>query len=204
MNKTTQASYNLAAGNYKKKFADYLPYRDSIEKFISFLPADCRILDVGCGPGLNAANFAAHSCQVTGIDFSAEMIRLAKEACPTGTFRVEDVNQISFAQKFAAVCASFVIVHLTDDETDRFFNTLPQLLTGANPKLYLSFMTGKTAGFETNSFSSHPIFFNYYDKEVIKKKLSAVGFTLVSEETKPYPEPDASITTDVFLILEYH
>jgi ubiquinone/menaquinone biosynthesis C-methylase UbiE len=180
-----------------------LPYKKSIEKFISFLPPKCSILDVGCGPGVNALHFTAHGHHVTGIDFSKEMIKLAREVCPAGTFRVEDVNEISLDKKYNAVCASFVIVHLTDNQTFRFFKKLPRLLTGDKPKLYLSFMTGKTPGNETTSFSENPIFFNYYDQEVIKQKLAALGFVVLSEETQPYPETDGSITNDVFLMLEY-
>jgi cyclopropane fatty-acyl-phospholipid synthase-like methyltransferase len=157
---------------------------------------------VGCGPGINAGHFIAHGHHVTGIDFSSAMIKLARETCPTGTFRVEDVNQISLDKKYDAICASFIIAHLTDSETARFFKKLPRLLTGDKPKLYLSFMTGKTPGNETTSFSGHPIFFNYYDQEIIKKQLAGLGFVVLSEDTQHYPEPDGSITTDVFLILE--
>jgi hypothetical protein len=64
-------------------------------------------------------------------------------------------------------------------------------------------MADKTPGYETTSFSKYPIFFNYYDKEVIKKKLEQLGFVLISEDEQSYKEPDGSITTDVFLIFEY-
>jgi predicted nucleic acid-binding protein len=64
-------------------------------------------------------------------------------------------------------------------------------------------MTGKKPGYEKTSFSDSPIFFNYYDKDVIKKKLEKLGFILLSEDEQPYKETDGTITTDIFLILEY-
>jgi ubiquinone/menaquinone biosynthesis C-methylase UbiE len=203
MKNITQKSYNLSAEKYKAKFVDYQPYRKSIEKFISFLPPKCTILDLGCGPGINAQHFIAHGHQVTGIDFSAEMIKIARATSPTGTFWEEDVNQIRLDKKYAAICASFVIVHLSDQETNRLLKKLPRLLTGAAPKLYLSFMTGKKPGFETTSFSENPVFFNYYDKNAVINNLAKLGFVLLSEDKQPYKETDGSITTDIFLILEY-
>jgi SAM-dependent methyltransferase len=203
MKNITRESYNLSAEKYQRRFGNYLPYRNSIEKFISFLPPKCHILDVGCGPGINAKCFIEHNHQVTGIDYSPEMIRLAKASCPDGTFIIADLNNINLKIKYNAVCASFVIVHLSDDETDKFLEKLPHLLTGKKPRLYLSFMTGKKPGYEKTSFSDSPIFFNYYDTEMIKKKLEKLGFILVSEDEQPYKETDGSITRDIFLILEY-
>jgi ubiquinone/menaquinone biosynthesis C-methylase UbiE len=204
MKNQTQESYNLSAANYRNKFENYAPYRNSIEKFISLLPQpQCRILDAGCGPGINAKRFIEHNHQVTGIDFSAEMIRLAKEHCPEGEFMAADLKDIRPDTKYDAVCASFVIVHMTDAETDRFLGKLPNLLTGKQPLLYLSFMTGKTPGYEKTSFSDSPIYFNYYDEKLIKNKLEKLGFTLLSEDEEPYQEADGTVTRDVFLILKY-
>ena len=204
MKNQTQEAYNLSAEKYRKRFENYAPYRSSIEKFISLLPPNSRILDAGCGPGINAKRFVEHNHVVTGIDFSIEMIRLAKENCPGGEFQAADLKDIRLDTKYDAVCASFVIVHLTDNETDRFLVKLPHLLTGKKPMLYLSFMTGKTPGYEKTSFSDSPIYFNYYDEKLMKKKLAELGFTLLSADEEPYQEADGTITKDVFLILEYH
>jgi SAM-dependent methyltransferase len=203
MRNQTQESYNLSATKYRNKFENYAPYRSSIGKFISLLPPKCQILDAGCGPGINAKCFVEHNHVVTGIDFSSEMIRLAKQNCHDGTFITADLKDISPDVKYEAVCASFVIVHMTDAETDRFLGKLPHLLTGAKPLLYLSFMTGKTPGYENTSFSDSPIYFNYYDEKLIKQKLGKLGFTLFSEDEEPYLEADGTITRDVFLILKY-
>ncbi len=199
----TKESYNLTAEKFKKRFENYQPYRKSVEKFISFLPRECHILDVGCGPGINAKCFLKHNHKVTGIDYSTEMIKIAKEDCPGGTFLVADLNDINLKAKYDAIYASFIIVHLSDEETNQFLEKLPNLLTGDKPKLYLSFMCGKTPGYEKTTFSEYPIFYNYYDKKVIKNKLEKLGFKVLSKDEQLYKERDGSITTDIFLILEY-
>ena len=44
-----------------------------------------RVLDVGCGNGLNLSMFADEGMEVTGIDISQRMLRVARETCPTAT-----------------------------------------------------------------------------------------------------------------------
>jgi 2-polyprenyl-3-methyl-5-hydroxy-6-metoxy-1,4-benzoquinol methylase len=120
----TKESYNRTAENFKERFENYQPYRKSVEKFISILPAKCHILDVGCGPGINARRFIEHGYRVTGIDYTTEMIKIAKASCRGGTFLVADLNDINLRAKYNAICASFVIVHLSDEETNQFLEKL--------------------------------------------------------------------------------
>lgn len=44
-----------------------------------------RVLDVGCGNGLNLSMFVDEGMEVTGIDISQKMLRVARETCPTAT-----------------------------------------------------------------------------------------------------------------------
>lgn len=50
----------------------------SVEWLSAMLPAGCRILDLGCGPGLYTAPLAAMGYRVTGIDLSARSLDYAK------------------------------------------------------------------------------------------------------------------------------
>ncbi len=65
------------------------------------VPADARVLDVGCGSGWATRLLASHAIngQVTGIDISDEMIRLAREssaAFPNADFEVASAEQLPF------------------------------------------------------------------------------------------------------------
>jgi trans-aconitate methyltransferase len=62
-----------------------------------------RILDIGCGTGHLTAQIAATGAQVTGIDFSAEMIQQARIAHPVIQFEVADARAMAFSQPFDAV-----------------------------------------------------------------------------------------------------
>lgn len=63
-----------------------------------------RILDVGCGPGRHAYEFARRGFQVHGVDISQTFIDIATANAPDGaTFERMDARQLTFAQEFDAV-----------------------------------------------------------------------------------------------------
>ena len=201
MSKTGYA-YNNSAERYDAKFSTYEIYLNRINDFASSLNKNSSILDVGCGPGINAEIFINNGHKVTGIDISEQMIALAEKRCPEGNFSVKKAGDLETSEKYDVVCLSFIIVHLEDEETARLIKKLPSLIhPGAH--VYISFMTGKNAGYEKTSFSDDDIYFNYYNCDEIEKLFTAEGFrkTMVFEE--PYVETDGSVTTDIFMIFIY-
>jgi len=76
-----------------------------------------RLLDLACGPGYICRLAVDRGAAVTGLDFSAAMIGIARAMAPDATFRQGDVQAIPFGDDgFDAVTASFVLGHLTDPE----------------------------------------------------------------------------------------
>lgn len=66
------------------------------------VPADARVLDVGCGSGWATRLLAEHALngQVTGIDISDEMVRLARESSllfPNVDYQTASAEQLPFA-----------------------------------------------------------------------------------------------------------
>jgi SAM-dependent methyltransferase len=63
-----------------------------------------KILDLGCGPGINAERFAKSSCQVTGIDFSKRSIQYAIASARRQEldieYRYQDYLSIAYDQEF--------------------------------------------------------------------------------------------------------
>jgi cyclopropane fatty-acyl-phospholipid synthase-like methyltransferase len=53
-----------------------------------------RLLDLGCGPGLYAAAFAARGVHVAGVDASPAAVAHARETVPAGDFRVADYREL--------------------------------------------------------------------------------------------------------------
>lgn len=77
--------------------------------------AGVRVLDVASGPGYAAARAAARGAEVTGADFSGEMVALARELHPNVSFREADAGDLPFGDgAFDAVVANFLMPHVSD------------------------------------------------------------------------------------------
>ncbi len=76
------------------------------------------ILDVGCGPGYVSAAAAERGAIPVGLDFSREMISIAKRMFPHFEFREGDAQCLPFADAtFDRVVANFALLHLAEPET---------------------------------------------------------------------------------------
>jgi SAM-dependent methyltransferase len=79
--------------------------------------AKMSVLDVGCGPGYVAAVAAERGAIPTGLDFSEEMIAIAKRMFPKIQFRQGDAQNLPFANaSFDRVVANFALLHLANPE----------------------------------------------------------------------------------------
>lgn len=78
---------------------------------------DMSLLDVGCGPGYVSAAAQGKGAIPVGLDFSSEMIAVAKRMFPTIEFRQGDAQNLPFADdSFDRVLANFALLHLADPE----------------------------------------------------------------------------------------
>jgi ubiquinone/menaquinone biosynthesis C-methylase UbiE len=75
------------------------------------------VLDVGCGPGYVSAAAAKRGAVPSGLDFSAEMIAIAKRMLPRIQFREGDAEHLPDADaSYDRVLANFALLHLVDPE----------------------------------------------------------------------------------------
>ncbi len=71
------------------------------------------VLDIGCGPGHVAGALAEAGAIVTGIDFSARMVEVARRHYPEAAFQEANAEQLPFGDaSFEAVVSNFVVHHL--------------------------------------------------------------------------------------------
>jgi glycosyltransferase involved in cell wall biosynthesis/SAM-dependent methyltransferase len=93
------------------------------------LPPGARILDVGCGSGWLSEYFARLGYDVTGIDISDDLIRMARERVErtpydvdhetplSCRFQTQDIEQTPLPEKFDAVVCYDSLHHFEDERT---------------------------------------------------------------------------------------
>ncbi len=76
-------------------------------------PPGARVLDAATGTGSQALAFARQGCEVTGIDLSGEMLRIArgKDGCGKATFIAGDVSDLPFPDGSFDVSAISFALH---------------------------------------------------------------------------------------------
>ena len=79
------------------------------------LNAARTVLDVGTGSGLFADEFAKSGLTVTGLDANAEMLRVAKQYVPLGTFKEGAAEQLPFPDGSFDLVFMGLLLHETDD-----------------------------------------------------------------------------------------
>ncbi len=91
-------------------------YPQFADRFFGFLPPPGRAtLEVGCGEGRVCRDLRARGYAPIGIDVSATMIELAREADPDGDYRVADAAELPFPDaSFDLVVAYNVLMDVDD------------------------------------------------------------------------------------------
>jgi ubiquinone/menaquinone biosynthesis C-methylase UbiE len=88
-------------------------YHHNVKQLLQFLiPQQASVLELGCATG-----DLLHAVQPSvgvGVDFSPEMVRLARQKYPQHTFHTMNAEQLSLEQKFGYVVMSDLVGHLHD------------------------------------------------------------------------------------------
>ena len=88
-------------------------YHKTLERIYSFhIPENQKVLEIGCSTG-DLLNSVKPSYGV-GIDFSNEMIKIAKNKYPDLNFFVDDIEELKLSEKFDYIIISDLIGSLWD------------------------------------------------------------------------------------------
>ena len=122
------AFYADFAGHYEKIF----PYRPAVAAFLDeWLPAEGRVLDIGCGTGRYCAALDRTGRRTLGVDLDPGMISEAERLHPEGEFRIMSMEEVGLlpAGGFAGIfCIGNVLPHLPAHRLAGFLVDVASLL----------------------------------------------------------------------------
>ena len=109
---------------WQAPFADYK--FTPVQRYLERSPAR-RVLDVGCGPGTNAARFS--QAEYVGVDINEKYLEMGR-ARHAGRFVQADIAtaDLSHLGKFDTILVNSFLHHLPDDAVDSVLAGIPALL----------------------------------------------------------------------------
>lgn len=193
-------TYDALAEQYRDRIkTDRVRDRQLVDPFLRFLRVRFpntahRILDAGCGNGLNLAMFEEEGCLVTGIDMSKRMLEVARQTCPSAKLLEGNILNAKFGiHNFHGVFAKALIHLFPASEIDNLFQRFWTLLI-PNGILYVT-TTIEAGGFEgfrkKDDYSGGLARFRRsWSEEELLSAVKRNGFKIFNTSSNTEPERD--------------
>jgi putative AdoMet-dependent methyltransferase len=103
-------------------------YYEGLYCIYNVIQPNDKILDIGFGTGTLTKRLYDNNCEIYGIDFSEEMIKISKNKMPNSKLFHYDFNnglpEELDNMKFDYIISTYAIHHLTDPKKIEFINNL--------------------------------------------------------------------------------
>lgn len=172
----TTAVYEAHATSYAALNAALTPIQHLLEQFQDHLPAG-RLLDLGCGPGRDAAYFTGQSYTVVGLDCSLAQLKLAHLQTAAADFLLGDMRTLPFAPaQFDGVWANASLLHLPREDGPGVLAEVRRVIKPGG-WLMVSVKRGTGAAWvKAPDYGGEQRYFTYYQPDEIAALLEAAGF----------------------------
>jgi len=180
-------TYNKIAKDWHKDHQKDEWWVTGTDEFVSLLKENNLVLDVGCGAGTKSKYLVNKKLRVTGIDFSEEMIKIAKKEVPSANFFVLDLDDIdNLHENFDGIFMQAVLLHIPKKEIVSKLKKIIYKLKDSG-YLYIAVKEKRKNGpeeevkMENDYGYNYERFFSYFSKDEIAGYLKEIGLKLVYE-----------------------
>lgn len=174
-------------GNYFREPHQFIePER---QQFIEGLPGGSRILDCGCGPGMDTERFSQLGYKVTAIDLSERFVRLTQERVPAATVRKMDMRSLMFPQaSFDGLWSSFSLLHIRAGDMEQTLTGFKSVLRPRGLFFAALHRGPKTAWVKTTiSGMERDTYVQEWVQSEVEEVVKASGFAVL--RTRPFVRP---------------
>jgi len=148
-----------------------------LDRFLRLLPAEPRILDVGCGMAEPiAAYLISCGARLTGIDSSPSLIGMCRARFPEHEWIVCDMRKLDLGEKFHGVLAWHSFFHLCPEDQEPMIARF-----AAHTKLggALMFTSGSSRGHTIAEWQGHPLYHGSLDTVEYEELLTESRFKVI-------------------------
>ena len=180
MNVQTLALFDKFAEQYADlTFQNILQYE--LNNFISLLPKNARILDVGCGSGKDVQYFMDYGFQAVGIDASENMIKEAKKKVADGDFKIMNLLSLDFPKEsFDAAWVLDTVSFIDKVDMPKFLSSIYDVLK-SNAVIFISARQGVgETEIEYEKLGNSKINIAFFYQEEMEELLGKNGFEILN------------------------
>ena len=105
-------TYNIIAKKYDEEYGNDLSDTPYIDIFLS-KTCGKQILDIGCGTGTLSEYIANKGYIVDAIDFSEEMLKIARNKIKNVNFIQMDMRSININKKYNGIMLAYSLFHIS-------------------------------------------------------------------------------------------
>lgn len=192
-------TYNRIAKKYDEEYGNDLSDTPYIDIFLS-KTCGKRILDIGCGTGTLSEYIANKGYTVDAIDFSEEMLKIARNKIKNVNFIQMDMRSIDVDKKYNGIMLAYSLFHISKKEVIKAIEAYYNLLED-NGTMLIILQEGEGEKYvEENLEKGLKKFVNYYSFEEIEKVLNANHFEII-EKMRKKPLSEFSLQNDKLVII---
>lgn len=160
--------------------------RRYLETVLEGLPAQSRILDLGCGTGRPMAEFViARGHRITGVDQSEALLGIARSRFPEGEWIHSKIEDFAFDGSCDGAICWDSLFHIERRHHERILSRIRDcLVPGA--RLMLTAGGSEHPAF-TDTMFGHEFFYDSHSPELLASILRGIGFELVINEFMNQP-----------------
>ncbi|WP_288929797.1 class I SAM-dependent methyltransferase [uncultured Maritimibacter sp.] len=163
----TIAVYDARSADYARMVSAW--HTPGIDTFIAAMPRPGHVLDLGCGPGLDARRMLDAGLNVDAVDASAQMVRVAQAAGVTARQALFD--EIDGEDLYDGIWANFSLLHAPRAAFPFHLMALKRAIKPGG-LLHLGMKLGEGEGRDGLGR-----FYTYYDEDDLVRHLTMTGCT---------------------------
>jgi ubiquinone/menaquinone biosynthesis C-methylase UbiE len=201
MDESSQAAavYGKIARKYFETFSNPSDY---ISSFLRMVKKCGTILDAGCGPGVDSAYMNEKGFHVIGMDFSKDMISLAKSKFPLIDFREGDSRNSGFCNEyFDGILASYLLNYIPKRDISKTLQEFHRIMR-ANAPLYVAVQEGPSQEiYEPEPLKpDEKLFVNVFSREEIIDGLDMARFSIKKVLSRKSKSPEELSYNKLFIL----
>ncbi|WP_446663835.1 class I SAM-dependent methyltransferase [Flexivirga sp. B27] len=182
---TTIAAYEQGAQQYREATATTPPaIVIAIERFVDSLPQGAQILEVGSGPGRDAAALESRGLSVRRTDITAAFVEMLRANGHHAT-QLDPLSD-DLGGPYDGVWCSAVVVHLDRTSAARLAKRLYDA-TRPGGRLFLSTKEGDGEAWSDTGTLDAARHFTFWRSDAFGNLLSSVGWTVDDLRVEPDP-----------------